>query len=95
MTVAIGEAIHDIRDGRLLPVPVHLRDAHYQGAKQLGHGEGYEYAHNASDGVSEQDYLGVEREYYRPVDRGFERELAERLKSIRERLRAAKTEPKS
>ncbi len=94
-TVAIGEAIHDIREGRLLPVPVHLRDAHYQGSKQLGHGEGYEYAHDAQDGVAEQDYLGVDREYYRPVDRGFERELAERLTAIRKRLRAAKTDPKS
>jgi putative ATPase len=92
-TVAIGEAIHDIREGRLLPVPVHLRDSHYEGSKQLGHGEGYEYAHDAQDGLAEQDYLGVDREYYRPVDRGFERELAERLTTIRKRLRAAKTEP--
>ncbi|MBP87611.1 MAG: AAA family ATPase [Planctomycetaceae bacterium] len=85
-TVAIGEAIADVREGRLLPVPRHLRDAHYGGAKQLGHGEGYEYAHNAEDGVAAQDYLGVEREYYRPVDRGFEKELAARLVLIRERL---------
>jgi len=86
-TIAIGEATADIREGRLLPVPVHLRDKHYPGAKRLGHGEGYEYAHNAEDGVAAQDYLGVEREYYRPVDRGFERELAERLKHIREKLK--------
>jgi len=91
-TVAIGEALADIREGRLLPVPVHLRDSHYQGAETLGHGEGYQYAHDAADGVAEQDYLGVDREYYRPVDRGFERELAERLKAIRMRLRAAKAE---
>jgi putative ATPase len=86
-TVAIGEARADIREGRVLPVPTHLRDGHYQGAKRLGHGEGYEYAHNAEGGVAAQDYLGVEREYYRPVLRGFEAELAERLKGIRERLR--------
>jgi putative ATPase len=86
-TVAIGEARHDIREGRVLPVPVHLRDAHYPGAKQLGHGEGYEYAHDAEGGVAAQDYLGVEREYYRPVPRGFEVELAERLAAIRARLR--------
>ena len=93
-TVAIGEAIHDVREGRLLPVPIHLRDSHYQGSQQLGHGAGYEYAHDAQHGIAEQDYLGVDREYYRPVDRGFERELAGRLTTIRERLRAAKTEPK-
>src|SRR5436190_14474976 len=89
-TVAIGEARQDIREGRVLPVPVHLRDAHYSGAKRLGHGKGYEYAHDAEGGIAAQDYLGVEREYYRPVPRGFEAELAERLKAIREKLRAGR-----
>ena len=86
-TVAIGEARRDVREGRLLPVPVHLRDKHYAGAKRLGHGEGYEYAHNAEEGIAAQDYLGVDREYYRPVPRGFEQELGERLAKIRARLR--------
>lgn len=90
-TVAIGEARRDVREGRLLPVPVHLRDKHYAGAETLGHGQGYEYAHNAPGGVAAQDYLGVEREYYRPVDRGFERELAARLEEIRRRLREHRT----
>jgi len=88
-TVAIGEARHDIREGRLLPVPRHLQDAHYAGAKHLGHGQGYEYAHEAPDAIAAQDYLGVEREYYRPTDRGFEKELARRLEEIRARLRGA------
>jgi len=86
-TVAIGEARRDVREGRTLPVPMHLRDGHYAGSEQLGHGEGYEYAHNAADGIAAQDYLGVEKEYYRPVDRGFESELAARLESIRAKLR--------
>jgi putative ATPase len=86
-TIAIGEARHDIREGRLLPVPRHLQDAHYPGAKRLGHGQGYEYAHDAPDAIAAQDYLGVEREYYRPTDRGFENELGERLVRIRARLR--------
>ena len=89
-TVGIGEARRDVREGRLLPVPVHLRDAHYGGAKRLGHGQDYQYAHDAADAVAAQDYLGVEREYYRPVDRGFERELAQRLSAIRARLREAR-----
>ena len=89
-TVAIGEALSDVREGRLLPVPVHLRDAHYGGAKQLGHGDGYEYAHNADDGVAAQDCLGVEREYYRPVDRGYEAELASRLAAIRDKLHSSR-----
>jgi putative ATPase len=87
-TIAIGEARQDIREGRLLPVPRHLQDSHYPGAKRLGHGEGYEYAHNAPGGIAAQDYLGVEREYYRPTDRGFEKELAARLEQIRARLRS-------
>jgi putative ATPase len=86
-TVAIGEAVHDVREGRVLPVPRHLQDSHYAGAKRLGHGEGYEYAHDAAGGVASQDYLGVEREYYRPVDRGYEKELAARLAQIRAKLR--------
>ena len=90
-TVAIGQARHDIREGRTLPVPVHLRDAHYSGAKQLGHGKDYQYAHHADDGVAAQDYLGVEREYYQPVDRGFEAELLSRLETIRAKLRASRS----
>jgi putative ATPase len=86
-TIAIGEARQDIREGRVLPVPMHLRDAHYPGAKRLQHGEGYQYAHDAEGGVAAQDYLGVEREYYRPVSRGFEAELAQRLGAIRAKLR--------
>jgi putative ATPase len=89
--VAIGEAVADVREGRLLPVPVQLQDRHYPGAGRLGHGEGYKYAHDAEDAVAAQDYLGVEREYYRPVDRGFERELAQRLEKIRQKLRQART----
>jgi len=90
VTIGIGEARHDVNEGRLLPVPVHLRDSNYPGAKRLGHGKDYEYSHNAPDAVSAQDYLGVDREYYRPVPRGFEQELAERLKQIRARLRESK-----
>jgi putative ATPase len=86
-TVAIGEARHDVREGRILPVPVHLKDSHYGGAQRLGHGASYQYAHNAEGGIAEQDYLGVEREYYRPVPRGFEAELAQRLQIIRQKLR--------
>ncbi len=89
-TLGIGEARADVRKGRLLPVPVHLRDSHYGGAKRLGHGEGYQYAHNDPEGVAAQDYLGIDRTYYRPVDRGYEQELGKRLEAIRRRLREAR-----
>ncbi len=88
--VGLAEAQQDIREGRLLPVPVHLRDTHYPGAARLGHGQGYQYAHEFPEGIAPQDYLGVERIYYRPTDRGFEQELARRLEGIRARLREAK-----
>ena len=92
-TTAIGAARKDIREGRVLPVPTHLRDSHYGGAEQLGHGDGYIYAHNEQGGVASQDYLGVERLYYQPVDRGFEAELLQRLETIRARLKNTRQNP--
>ena len=89
-TTAIGMARKDVKENRVLPVPRHLRDSHFGSAEQLGHGVGYQYSHNDEDGVSAQDYLGVEREYYQPVDRGFEEKIAKRLKQIRAKLRSAK-----
>jgi len=90
-TVAIDEAQRDVRESRLLPVPVHLRDSHYPGAQRFGHGRDYQYAHDSPEGIAAQDYLGVDREYYRPTDRGFEQQIAARLETIRARLREAKS----
>jgi putative ATPase len=70
-TVAIGEAKGDVENNRTIPVPRHLRDSHYQGAAQLGH-EGYKYAHDFPEGYVPQEYLGVDKTYYRPTDRGKE-----------------------
>ena len=86
-TVAIGAARNDVREERILPVPKHLRDSHYREAGKLGHGTGYQYSHDQSDGVATQDYLGVDCEYYQPVDRGFESELKKRLTKIRAKLK--------
>lgn len=83
--VAIDEALNDVRTRAVLPVPAHLQDAHYKGAERLGHGEGYQYAHSSKDGWVDQDYLGVDRSYYRPVDRGFEAGLKQRLDELRSR----------
>jgi putative ATPase len=83
---AINEAIADVRAGRAGPVPAHLRDAHYAGADRLGHGRGYVYAHDAPNGVAAQQYPPDElvgTDYYRPVDRGRERQIAERLEILR------------
>lgn len=94
-TVAIGEALHDVREGRLLPVPKSLRDAHYAGAQQLGHGVGYVSPHDAPADAPPLDYLGVERTYYRPSPRGFEAHLAERLAERRSQRTAAGSPPAS
>src|SRR5947209_17115519 len=56
-TLAIGKARADVRSGRTLPVPLHLRDTHYRGAAQLGHGEDYQYRHDFPGGHSAQSYL--------------------------------------
>jgi len=86
-TLAIGAASADVKDGRTIPVPRHLRDASYRGAKRLGHGAGYEYAHDHKDGIAAQDYLGVDKTYYTPTDRGHEVQMAAYLakfKSLRD-----------
>lgn len=87
-TAAISAARKDIREDRILPIPRHLRDSHYRQAGQLGHGTGYQCSHDETDGIAAQDYLGVDQQYYHPVDRGFEAELAARLKTIREKLKS-------
>ncbi|MBI3864566.1 MAG: replication-associated recombination protein A [Planctomycetia bacterium] len=89
---AIDAALDDVRTQRVLPVPVHLRDAHYPGAARLGHGEGYQYAHGHEGGWVAADYLGVEKTYYEPVDRGVEAELRKRLEEFKARRRAASSE---
>ena len=85
-TTAIFEAKRDIQEGRLIPVPRHLRDSHYSGAEALGH-TGYQYAHDFKEGIVSQEYLGVDREYYKPTQRGFEAELTRRLEFIKEKLK--------
>lgn len=91
-TSAISSARADVVGQRVLPVPKHLRDGHYQGAANLGHGTDYQYSHNEPDGVSAQDYLGVDRVYYEPVDRGFEAELKKRLETIRKKLSSSNSD---
>jgi putative ATPase len=81
-TVAIDAAQKDVREGRTLPVPKHLRDGHYPGAKQFGHGTGYQYAHDGAGGWVDQEYLPSDAKYYQPTDRGFEATVRERMAEI-------------
>jgi putative ATPase len=88
--VAIDAALADVRSGRTLPVPEHLRDAHYTGATRLGHGAGYQYAHDHPGHFVAQDYLGAARRYYEPGEQGVERKIKERLEKWRQQCEAAR-----
>lgn len=80
---AIDSALADIRVGKLGEVPLHLRDAHYYGAKKLGHGKGYKYPHDYPNHYVKQAYLPKELEgsrYYKPSDQGTEAKISQREK---------------
>jgi len=84
--VAIDEALADVKEGRTIAVPVHLRDGNAAppapGAG-AANGTGYRYSHGDAGAINDQDYLGVEKIYYRPTDRGLEKALGERLEELR------------
>ena len=87
--MAINKAMADVRAGKSGPVPLHLRDAHYSGAKKLGHGKGYKYAHDEPHAVAAQAYLPDQLEgtvYYEPTGRGDEALIGKRLSAIRQIL---------
>ena len=88
--MALDAAIADVRAGKIGRVPRHLRDAHYAGAKKLGHGKGYKYSHDSELGVVEQQYLPDEllsTTYYRPTEHGNERDVLTRLEKLRRIIR--------
>ena len=83
--MAVDAALADVNAGRIGLVPPHLRDAHYPGAKKIGHGQSYVYAHDEPHGIAAQQYLPDElagARYYRPTDHGAEAAIAERMKRI-------------
>ncbi|MCP4175357.1 MAG: replication-associated recombination protein A [Fuerstiella sp.] len=86
---AIDAALQDVRTNSVLPVPMHLRDGHYKGAEKLGHGVGYQYAHDSDDGWVEQDYLGVPKQYYEPVSRGYEIQFRVWVDKLRQQQRTS------
>jgi len=90
VTVAMGESVADVRAGLAGPVPAGLRDAHYAGAKKLGHGKTYVYPHGHPDGVVPQQYPPdalVGKDYYRPTNRGVEAALSTRVGRLRAIIR--------
>ena len=90
--LGIKEAMNDIEEGNLLPVPDHLRDAHYKGAARLGRGKGYKYPHDYPGHYTAQDYLPQKREYYRPTEQGEEKRIKERLAGLKKRYQEEKND---
>jgi len=88
--IGIDQAIADVRAGKIGRVPKPIRDAHYAGAKKLGHGKGYLYPHDYDIGVVEQQYPPTEllgAKYYRPTEHGNEREVSARWAKLRRIVR--------
>jgi len=92
--LAIDAALEDVKSGPTLPVPEHLRDTHYQGAERLGHGKGYEYAHDHPGHFVAQDYLGADKIYYEPTEQGVEKKIKERVEKWRAELAEARKKGK-
>ena len=91
--LAIDKAIADVRAGAFGRVPKPMRDAHYAGAKRLGHGKGYRYPHDTDLGVAEQQYLPDELRnvrYYTPTNHGNERDVSSRLAKLMRIVRGEK-----
>ncbi len=80
----INAAMKDVKEGRTLPVPRALRDSHYKGSKNLGHGKGYQYSHDSEEGYIPQMFLPEGRRYYDPTEHGYEARVKKRLEYWRE-----------
>ena len=84
--LGIDKALSDVRNIRIKTVPPHLKDAHYSGSKELGHGIGYKYAHDYPNHYVEQQYLPDElvgTVYYAPTENGVERRIKEYLRRLK------------
>ncbi|MGZ4610985.1 MAG: AAA family ATPase, partial [Actinomycetes bacterium] len=89
--LAVDAALDDVRRGLAGPVPSYLRDAHYKGAQQIGHGRGYLYPHDVPGGVASQQYAPDAvngRAYYKPTRYGAESRLADVWDKLRALLRS-------
>lgn len=85
--LAIDKAYSVMKDTKTAPVPAHLQDAHYKGASKLGHGLGYQYAHNYKNHYVKQQYMpdGLEdMVLYEPTLNGYEKDIVEHMKKLKE-----------
>jgi putative ATPase len=81
--MGIDKAMNDVKTKRTQAVPTALKDAHYSGAKKLGHGKDYKYAHDYDNHYVEQDYMPEKVTYYEPSDLGFEAEIKRRMQNLK------------
>ncbi len=86
---ALNAAQKEVKGTRTFEVPAHLKDSHYGGAKELGHGKGYKYSHDYEGHFVPQEYMPERREYYIPSDQGAEKEIGERIAEWRKKRDAA------
>ncbi len=83
--LAIDRAISDVKENRTHGVPVHLKDSHYPGAGQLGHGQGYKYAHDYPQHYVDQEYMPHKAIYYTPTLQGYESTIKERMDKLKKK----------
>lgn len=84
--LSIDAAMHMVASGQTPPIPVHLQDSHYKSAGKLGHGIGYQYAHDFKNHYVAQQYLPdalAGTRFYEPTDMGYEKQIRDHLEKIR------------
>ncbi len=91
--MGIEAALKDVREGRTLPVPRHLRDGNHKAAKEAFGHKGYKYAHDFEGGWVDQEYVPTDAEYYHPTDRGHEAKIKARLDELRRRKASGGRQP--
>jgi putative ATPase len=81
---AIWQAVSDVKNEPILPVPKHLKDSHYAAAKKAGYGAEYKYPHNYKDSFVKQEYLpdGIKKKYYIPKENGYEKNIKQYLQKL-------------
>lgn len=81
--LGIEKALADVKQGRTLEVPKHLRVGSYSGAEKLGHGQGYKYAHDYPGHFVRQEYIPARNKYYIPAPIGYEKKIKEWLEKLK------------
>jgi putative ATPase len=92
--VGISKAMQDVRSGKTVDVPQHLRSSGFSGAEVLGRGDGYLYPHDSQEGYVHQEYAPGREGYYQPSDRGLEAVIQKRLENLRSTKKTTKEKKK-